>query len=225
MCTETDRLPGVTEPERPPAESRAAQKARTRRALLDAALDLLAEQSLGSLSLRSLAKQVGIVPTAFYRHFASLDELGLALVDESFQSLRALIREVRTGSSHPGQLIDHTIDVLAVQLDEHRAHYRFIGRERHGGNVRLQDAIRHELGLFERELATDLARMPELAAWRAADLHVLASLFVDLMVAASMELVSLGDDQVGVRRQLLDNLRNQGRMIVVGAAGWQPLDD
>ena len=37
------------------------------------------------------------MPTAFYRHFASLEELGLALVDESFASLRAMLRDVRRG--------------------------------------------------------------------------------------------------------------------------------
>ncbi|KRF18772.1 hypothetical protein ASG90_02415 [Nocardioides sp. Soil797] len=204
-------------------ESRQERKERTRRAILDAALDQLAETGFGALSLRQLTKAAGIVPTAFYRHFATLDELGLTLVDESFVTLRGLIREVRSGDPAPETLIDRSVDVLAVQLEEHKAHFRFIGRERHGGSAALRGAIRHELDLFERELVTDLARMPELERWGAADLHVLASLFVDLMVAAAAEIVSPSAEQAAVRRELVDNLRNQARMIVVGAAGWEPL--
>ena len=37
-----------------------------------------------------------VVPTAFYRHFASMDELGLALVEESFRTLRTMLREALT---------------------------------------------------------------------------------------------------------------------------------
>ncbi|MDT0201865.1 TetR family transcriptional regulator [Nocardioides sp. AE5] len=204
-------------------ESRAERKERTRRAILDAALDQLAETSFDSLSLRQLAKAVGIVPTGFYRHFATLEELGLALVEESFGTLRELIREVRRSDLVPDLLIDRSVEVLAEQLDAHTAHYRFIARERYGGSAVIRDAIRHELGLFERELVTDLARMPEIAHWGAADLHVLASLFVDLMVSASGELVGPRAEQPGRRREVIETLRNQGRMIVVGAAGWQPL--
>ncbi|WP_235532572.1 MULTISPECIES: TetR family transcriptional regulator [unclassified Nocardioides] len=209
-------------PDKP--ESRQERKERTRRAILDAALEMLADEGFGSLSLRALTKAAGIVPTAFYRHFSTLDELGLALLDESFMTLRGLIREVRGGDPAPETLIDRSVDVLSVQLEEHKAHFRFIGRERQGGNAVLRDAIRHELSLFERELATDLARMPGLERWGAADLHVLASLFVDLMVAAAGELVGPAADHPATRKELVDNLRNQARMIVVGAAGWEPLD-
>ena len=61
-------------------ESRSDRKERTRRAILDAALALTEDVGLAGLSLRQVAKEVGIVPTAFYRHFASIAELGLALV-------------------------------------------------------------------------------------------------------------------------------------------------
>lgn len=216
------RLRSVSSNEPAVAGTRAEGKERTRRAILDAALDQLGQTSFGSISLRQLARVVGIVPTGFYRHFTTVDELGLTLVDESFVTLRSLIREVRAGDPAPEELIDRSVDVLATQLDAHSTHFRFISRERHGGSQVLRDAIKHELTLFERELATDLARMPGLEAWGAADLHVLASLFIELMVAAAAELVSPSAEQPTVRRRLIENLRNQARMIVVGAAGWEP---
>ena len=65
----TDSMRDVT-------DTRGERKERTRRAILDAALRLSGEQTLAALSLRQVAKEVGIVPTAFYRHFDSLDDLG-----------------------------------------------------------------------------------------------------------------------------------------------------
>ncbi|MGL5267720.1 MAG: TetR family transcriptional regulator, partial [Plesiomonas shigelloides] len=49
---------------------RAEQKERTRRALIDAAFSQLSvERSFSSLSLREVAREAGIAPTSFYRHF------------------------------------------------------------------------------------------------------------------------------------------------------------
>ena len=78
-------------------------------------------QPLAALSLRQVAKQVGIVPTAFYRHFESIDELGLALVDESFSSLRDLLRAARTFDTPPASdralflaVVDNSVNALVV---------------------------------------------------------------------------------------------------------------
>ena len=68
----------------PSEGSRQERKQRTRQAILDAALEIADEESLATVSLRQVTKQVGIVPTAFYRHFDSIEALGLALVDEAF---------------------------------------------------------------------------------------------------------------------------------------------
>lgn len=207
----------------PAAESRQAKKERTRRAILDAALELLADSSFGALSLRQLTKAVGIVPTAFYRHFATLDELGLALVDESFDSLRRVLADVRRGDLDPDTLIDRSVDLLTTHLAADIPHFRFICRERYGGVATISAAIRHELGLFERELTRDLARMPELATWGARDLSLLGGLFVDLMVSAAAEFVTADDERV--REEITTTLRHRAKMAVVGAAGWTPLSD
>ena len=73
--------------------SRAQQKERTRRAIVDAAFAQLSpDKGFSSLSLREVAREAGIAPTSFYRHFADMDELGLTLVDEAGLMLRQLLR-------------------------------------------------------------------------------------------------------------------------------------
>lgn len=201
-------------------ETRGERKERTRRAILDAALALCEESSLVALSLRQVAKEVGIVPTAFYRHFDSIEALGLALVDESFVSLRAMLLDVRR--SNPG--FDHTIDSSIGILVEHvhlqRAHFRFIARERAAGPAQVRDAINREIKLFEHELATDLARLPGTAAWSADDLRILSGLIVTAMVATAEAILrSPGRDDV--EKQIVEDARTQLRMVLVGALNWR----
>ncbi len=201
--------------------SRRERKERTRAAIMAAALDLLADESFSSLSLRQLTRAVGIVPTAFYRHFESLEQLGLALVADSFVALREMIRSVRQADPPVEEIIDRSVDVLVTHVAGHRTQFRFIARERYGGVAAVREAIAHELLLFERELATDLSRMPQLSAWTTRDLGVLAHLVVDVMVATGSELVHPTSSRPGAQQEIVDNARTQVRMIVVGVALWQ----
>jgi len=202
----------VTEP-----LSRAEQKERTRRAILDAALRLSAETGLAALSLRQVAKEVGIVPTAFYRHFDSIDALGLALVEESFASLRGMLREVRRGNPAPREIISTSVAVLERHVEQQRDHFAFIARERAAGPPQVRRAVRHQLDLVERELATDLARLAG-SAWSSEDLQVVSALIVTATVAIVEDLL---DPEGHPPAQVLERAEKQLRMLVVGALQWR----
>jgi AcrR family transcriptional regulator len=202
------------------AETRGERKERTRRAILDAALRLCEDSSLVALSLRQVAKEVGIVPTAFYRHFDSIEALGLALVDESFVSLRAMLRDIRRGDPSYADIVDRSITVLVEHVHQQRAHFLFIARERAAGPPAVRDAIRHEIELCERELATDLARLPGTDAWSAEDLRMLSNLIVMAMVATAEAILS-APPRPDAEKQLVETARTQLRMVLVGALNWQ----
>ncbi|MGO4255324.1 TetR family transcriptional regulator [Marmoricola sp. RAF53] len=200
-----------------PTETRSVKKERTRRAILDAALRLTEDTGLAGLSLRQVAKEVGIVPTAFYRHFASIDELGLALVEESFGSLRAMIRDVRRGDPSLSDVVDRSVDVLVEHVREERAHFGFIARERTGGSAVVRDAVRREFQLFERELATDLARLP-MDHWSSEDLRILSNLIVGAMITTAEEILRAdARDLTEIRHRA----RTQLMMTIVGAVNWR----
>ncbi|MGH3333355.1 MAG: TetR family transcriptional regulator, partial [Nocardioidaceae bacterium] len=184
-------------------------------------LEIVEETSLASLSLRQVTRAVGIVPTAFYRHFASVDELGLALVDQSFASLREMIREVRRGNPELHGVIRSSVAILVQHAHSRRAHFRFIGRERFGGVPVVRDAIRHELELFERELATDLARLPNLDTWSSEDLRVLANLIVNAMVSTAEAIISAPPERPEAEREIVRTAERQLRMIVLGVVNWR----
>ena len=201
-----------------PRETRGERKERTRRAILAAALALSSEGTLAALSLRAVAKEVGIVPTAFYRHFESIDALGLALVEESFASLRAMLRDVRRNGPALDDIIDGSLRVLVEHVHAQREHFRFIARERAAGPLVVREAIAHAIELFERELALDLARLPGTARWSSEDLQTLSNLIVSSVVATAEVIIVSGPE---AEQAVVERARTQLRMVLIGALNWR----
>lgn len=203
--------------------TRIEKKERTRRALLDAALELCEDSSLVALSLRQVAKEVGIVPTAFYRHFDSVEDLGLALVDESFISLRAMLRAIRrSDDSVPtfDEIVERSVTTLEAHVLRQRGHFRFIARERAAGPPMVKARINHEIELCERELATDIARLPGTERWSSEDLRVLSGLIVTAMVA-TVEAIVAAEGRPEAEARVTAVARTQLQMVLVGALSWK----
>lgn len=208
----------VTETTAQEPVSRAERKERTRQALLDGALELLADRSFASLSLREVTRAVGIVPTAFYRHFASLEDLGVALVEDSMRMLRQTLRDARRDPDAKSAAV--SLEILDRQARAHTAQFRFLVRERHGGVTEIRRAIGAELALFSSELAIDLSRVPLLAQWDTEDLSTAANLLVSTMLEVVAALLEA--DQTGRgREQVLGRAERQLRMITLGMAQWR----
>jgi AcrR family transcriptional regulator len=199
--------------------SREERKEATRRAIVAAALKLLDDRSFSALSLREVTREAGIVPAAFYRHFESMEALGLVLIDESFRALRDMLRFARAGKLDPNRVIDSSVEILVASVAEQREHWRFIGRERSSGVTVLRYAIRTEIRLITSELATDLARFPELQKWSTEDLNILASLFVNAMIVIAEAIEDAQDASAleEIKRIAIKQLR----MIAIGVAGWR----
>lgn len=200
---------------------RAEQKQLTRQALLDAALRLLADHSFDSLSLREVTREVGIVPTAFYRHFESMEELGLVLVDESFRTMRRMVRAAREGAVPQANLIRRSVETFVHYVQAHRSYFRFILRERFGGVASIRGAIRNEIRLFVSELATDLARFPDGDRWSTDDLRMVAGLLVNIGVAATEQILELSSRDPEGDAEVMRSTEKQMRYIVLAAPHWR----
>ncbi len=183
-----------------PAGIRQARKQRTRQALLDASLRLLEQQSLSSLGLREVTRETGIAPAAFYRHFPDMATLGVALVEEAFGSLRRMVREIRAQSADVNDVISRSVDVIAQHVHEQPAHFRFLARERHGGVAAVRAAIAAELDGFVRDLVDDISAQPDSAGWSAAEIRILAELYVNhtMLTATAILEATTGDPHLGV---------------------------
>ncbi|OIJ67945.1 TetR family transcriptional regulator [Streptomyces mangrovisoli] len=201
---------------------RQAQKQKTRQALLDAALALLEEQSLSSLGLREVTRAVGVAPTAFYRHFRSTADLGVALVDEALGSLHPMVRTTVSSAGDTDERIARAIELIAGHVDAYPAHVRFIARERSGGVQPVREAIRSQLVRFAEEVKTELAKDPEAEGWSDDDLLMLAHLFVDqMLITASLFLEARESSAGPEERQRVARLAAlQLRLISIGRRHW-----
>ncbi|MEU3184129.1 TetR family transcriptional regulator [Streptomyces sp. NPDC006923] len=200
--------------------SRQAQKQKTRQALMDAALALLAEQGLSSLGLREVTRAVGVAPTAFYRHFPDMAGLGVALVGQALDSLHAMVRGTLAGTGGSDERIDRTVDVIARHVRAYPAHVRFVARERHGGVRPVRDAIAAQLRRFSDEVAHQLAAQPVSAGWSEDDLRMLAGVYVDHMVMTASAFLDATEEGRAAEERVAAVARRQLRLITLGRRHW-----
>jgi AcrR family transcriptional regulator len=136
------------------------EKARTRAALLRAALQLGAVHGFSSVGLREVARAAGIAPTSFYRHFVDMEELGMAL---AYDLVGPLLRGVR-GAAAPASTPLHEVVVPAVidaVLERAAADpelTRFMLAELAGCSPRLRAALRAAVSEFADALAALFAQ-------------------------------------------------------------------
>lgn len=204
-----------------PALTRREQKERTHAAILAAALALTRQVGFAQISLRQVTREAGIVPTAFYRHFDSMEELGLALVAQSFATLRAMIRDAQRDPEILPDIIDASAEILVRVVKENKAHFGFIARERFGGHAGVREAIGREVEQFVSELAVVMARLPNVETWSSEDVHMVARLFVRNMVSTAEEVIEIPEGRSDLEQQVRDRASRQMRLIVVGFRDWR----
>jgi AcrR family transcriptional regulator len=207
--------------EREPAV-RGARKQRTRDALLEAALRLMREgRSFTGLSLREVAREAGVVPTAFYRHFHGMDELGLALVEGGGMTLRRLLREARRHDVQLTDMIRSSVLVYKRYVEDNRLQFLFVAGERAGGSPLIREAIRREVTHFTNEMAQDLRGLNAFPGLSTATLQMICGLVVNCMLNAAIDILDLPPNQPQQERELVDNFVRQVRLIFLGAQRWK----
>ena len=78
-------------------------KGNVREGLIVAAERVLQDEGLGALSLRRVAREVGVAPSAVYNHFKNREALLAAVAADGYHQLEALENKVYRGSGNPEQ--------------------------------------------------------------------------------------------------------------------------
>lgn len=195
---------------------RAQQKEKTRRALVDAAFNQLsAEKSFSNLSLREVAREAGIAPTSFYRHFKDMDELGLAMVDESGLVLRQLMRQARKRIENGGSVVALSVETFFELINDRPNVFRLLLRESSGTSQAFRTAASREIQHFVAELADYiLAREPNLSREIA---YIQAEGLVTLVFTAGSHALDMNSQQ---REELKKRVMTQLRMLMFGAVAY-----
>jgi len=194
------------------ASTRAQQKEKTRRAIIDAAFQLLSqERSYSSLSLREVAREAGLAATSFYRHFEDMEELGLTLVDEGGVALRQLMRKARQRIKDRGEVIDTSVETFMEFIHNSPHVFRLLLRERSGTTLAFRKAVSRELQYFVVELADYIQHTQ---AYSADTAKIQADAMVVLVFNAGAEALDSG---LAERKLLTEKAIIQLRLIAEGA--------
>lgn len=128
--------------------------------LIDAALALIGpHRSISTISLREVAREAGIAPNSFYRHFRDVDELAIALIEQAGTALRQIIGKARHRASADHSVVRTSLEAFLEQLDADEGYLHLLLREGKVGSPAFKQAIERQLGFFEEELREDLIRL------------------------------------------------------------------
>jgi AcrR family transcriptional regulator len=190
-----------------------------RQRLMRAALELAATtRSLATLGLREVARHAGLNPNTFYRHFRDFDELGVTMLAELGEELRAGLRERRLRPAQEGLRVDPMADpaeaLLAAQsivresvtlvldfVTEHEQVYIVGIRELFGASPVLRQAMRRLLAEIARDMTEDFRRLIPLPGLSETALAGIARHIVRQMVFFSMDYLENPDRRAAVREE------------------------
>ncbi len=125
--------------------------------LIQAALRLITQsRSLTSLGLRELAREAGLNPNTFYRHFRNLDEFGLQVLGYIAEDMKAGVRELRRTAGSSEQAAHDTVQYVYHYFLANPAATTVAVRELHGASPLLRRALQGQLDASAREMAEDI---------------------------------------------------------------------
>lgn len=213
--------------------------AQGKRLLMDAALRLMAHsRSLSSLGLRELAREAGLNPNTFYRHFQSVDELGMALIRHIADQLRQPLRDLRQeaaqraaegGGGGPrllgvelgrGRLVCHETVALFFRFVEENPEAFIVGmRELHGASPLLRAELREVMDGFAQDMAEDIQNL-QLVALDGEGIKRLSSLISRHLFQMSLDYL----EQVDQRSRICAEAEEMIVTLFAGASVLQSLE-
>ncbi len=209
------------------------RKQQSRQALLDAALALSTSgRSFSSISLREIARHVGLVPTAFYRHFQDMNELGLELVDQVAMHLKGILHQLGQAYIYqPNTKTEISLDLFFQAVEHHPEPWVFMIAERWGGSEVIRHAIAREINFLIEDLANDLGQVKTMQhIGNAQDLQVFSNILINLSFTWAMTWMDIcrkfqGPERSTQQNQFKLQTMTQVHLIFRGISNWDPSKD
>ena len=187
----------------------------TKDELFQAALKLIGPQkSIASLSLREVAREAGIAPNSFYRHFKDIDELAIELIDSSATVLRQILLQARLKASKKSSIVRSSIEVFIEQLDADEGYLSLLLREGYTGSASYKEAVEKQLNYFQLELRDDLIRLEKLNNNKIIYPDVAAKAITQLVFNMGAKVINMPVEE---RKEIAEQTMIMIRMLLEGA--------
>ncbi|MFF3689464.1 TetR/AcrR family transcriptional regulator [Streptomyces sp. NPDC002187] len=123
-----------------------ARRAQTRRRLLDAALEVFADEGFGRSTVEQVCERAGYTRGAFYSNFTSLDELFLAMWEERSRRMLADAREAldKVSSQAPEEAMRAVLAAIPVDDAWYRVTAEFTAHALRNPSLRRVMAAREQ---------------------------------------------------------------------------------
>jgi TetR/AcrR family transcriptional regulator, fatty acid biosynthesis regulator len=205
-----------TQPEMTPTIRNVGRKATiTKDELFQAALNLIGPQkSIASLSLREVAREAGIAPNSFYRHFKDIDELAIELIDRAGVVLRQILHEARLKASKQSSIIRSSVEVFIQQLDADTGNLSLLLREGYTGSDSYKKAVERQLNFFQQELREDLIVLEKLNNSKLSHPDIVAKAITQLVFNMGAKVIDMPTME---RTEVAEQTMIMIRMILEGA--------
>lgn len=196
-------------------------------------------QAFSSISLRQVTREVGVVPTAFYRHFHDMEELGKSLVeDELGVALEGLREHIQLGKKRSFERqIAKSVQLFFAAIDAQPAYWQFIASERFGGSYAVRQAIANQIHTFAKIMSEDLALQPSFEHLSDNDRYLLAEVGVNLTFSWIIDWLELTysvdteEEDVDTakleesKQAMLHRCTRQMQMVLYGAYNWKSSEE
>lgn len=158
--------------------------------LIQAALRLINQsRSLTSLGLRELAREAGLNPNTFYRHFKNLDEFGLQVLGYIAEDMKSGVRELRQMAESSEQASHDTVTFVYHYFLANPAATTVAVRELHGPSPLLRRALEAQLDASAREMAEDIIDRQLVAAVPAETVHEVSRMTIRYILFRAMDYI------------------------------------
>ncbi len=187
----------------------------TKEELFQAALNLIGpEKSIAALSLREVAREAGIAPNSFYRHFKDIDELAIELIERSGGVLRQILHQARLKASRQSSIIRTSVEVFIEQLDADEGNLSLLLREGYTGSTSYKQAVERQLNFFQQELQDDLVVLERLNNSKISHPDLVAKAITQLVFNMGAKVIDMPTKE---RKVVAEQTMIMLRMILEGA--------
>lgn len=180
------------------------QKEKTSLALIQAALELCANEGYASLSLRSVARKAGIAPTSFYRHFREIDEMGVEMATQAKTVLEDWLARARKKMTFPAikkpndpALVLKAIECISrpfaetfidcLKKDQQLLHLFF--QERTGSSEAMRTAISEACHHLTDLLTEDIKQLSHAIKIDFSEVRLIADAMLSIISHSGMEML------------------------------------
>ncbi|MDY6816682.1 MAG: TetR family transcriptional regulator [Pseudomonadota bacterium] len=184
--------------------------------LIQAALRLITEtRSLTSLGLRELAREAGLNPNTFYRHFKNLDEFGLQVLGYIAEDMKAGVRQLRQMANSSEQASHDTVAFVYRYFLSNPAATTVAVRELHGPSPILRRALEAQLHASAREMAEDILERNLVAGVSPETIHEISHMTIRYILFRAMDYLEKPDQRERIQQETERFINRQFRGALV----------